>query len=147
MQKNKKTYHFFSVLRQGAAWSLLLLCVFLSPIVLQFSHLFLHQHEEENCQHESTEIVDACHLKTHHYGIDKQNECHHKTHIDKKIASHCQLCDLFAHPQTVFIEYFVPTIFLSSKAIFDAKQFFFLSFFLQRSEGLFRNKSPPFSIF
>jgi hypothetical protein len=145
MIKQKKSRSILKTLRQSTLWSSVLLCAFVLPLFLQFLHGFLHEHEDETCHHEATEVVDACHLNTHHHGLDVAHECDHKTHIDKKVSKHCELCDLFTHQQTIEIEYPKAYIFLSLKPVFSENTYSFLSTFSQVFEALLRNKSPPVS--
>jgi hypothetical protein len=122
---------------------LALLCAFILPLFFQFLHGFLHEHEEEACHHRASEVVDACHLNTHHHGIDLAHECAHKAHFEEKKDDICSLCDLFTHQKTIQIEYFVAQISLSLRSIFNENHFTFLSTFSQVFEALLRNKSPP----
>jgi hypothetical protein len=141
--RQKQKYTFNTRLRQTSVWSLALLCAFMLPLLLQVSHGFLHHHEAENCHHETTEVVDACHLKTHHKGLDKTHECGHKSHIDKTNEDFCDFCDLFFHTPTLFVEYFSPTISLSVKNPFYESVFSYQLICSQDAEALKRNKSPP----
>jgi hypothetical protein len=141
--KQVSIYKTFKMLRQSSFWSCALLSVFVLQLLLQFSHDAWHHHEEEQCLHEANEVIDTCHLRLHHKGLDSVHECTHKTHIDKKANDFCKLCDIFAHSPIVFLEYFSPFVSLSVNKPFAENIFAYQIAVSREAQALLRNKSPP----